>query len=433
MTKLRSLIRAAGAMSFVAAVTAVAVLAFCQSACKVGGKVAPVTIAAGGYHSLAIMHDGGLWAWGNNEQGQLGDGTNADKSLPVQVGGAKDWVAVAAGGYHTLAIKANGALWAWGCNNRGQLGDGTNTDRNVPVQVGRDRDWAAVAAGDYHTLAIKANGTLWAWGSNENGQAGTDDHNTNQYNAPVQVGADSDWAAVAVRGNTAAIKADGSLWAWGVFLDRGSTTFGWKPMQIGAAGEWAAAAGGYVTVAIKTDGSLWVWGDARSGNFSEGAERVDFIQVGAAGEWADAMEGITLEPGQRYSVALKTDGSIWAWGNNSVGQLGVGDSGEKTDRAAPVQVGQDNDWAAVAAGGYHTLALKANGGLWAWGGNQLGQVGTGDGNESLYPAPVKVGAGYRVPPKRQSLHFASQAPNQTNQTNPPIQRQTNIGQKGNNL
>ncbi|NLH74160.1 MAG: RCC1 repeat-containing protein, partial [Verrucomicrobia bacterium] len=119
-----------------------------------------VQVAAGGYHTLALKRDGTLWAWGLNEDGQLGDGTREDKSRPVQVGTASDWAAVAAGYWHTVALKRDGTLWAWGDNQYGQSGDGTTEDKSRPVQVGTATDWAAVAAGLWHTVALKRDGTL---------------------------------------------------------------------------------------------------------------------------------------------------------------------------------------------------------------------------------------------------------------------------------
>jgi C1A family cysteine protease len=174
-----------------------------------------LTIAAGYRHTLAIKSDGSLWAWGSNDFGQLGDGTNTDRNAPVQVGTAKDWAAVSAGETHTVALKADGSLWAWGSNDHGgQLGDGTDTNRNIPVRVGNAADWAAVSAGWGHTVALKTDGSLWAWGLNSSGQLG-DDTDTNR-NVPVRVGNAADWTAVLAGGyHNLALKADGSLWAWG--------------------------------------------------------------------------------------------------------------------------------------------------------------------------------------------------------------------------
>ena len=191
-----------------------------------------VSIAAGVDHTVAIKKDGSLWAWGKNDNGQLGDGTTNEKDVSVQIGSDTNWDFISAGGSHTVAIKTDGSLWAWGNNNDGQLGDDTQENRNVPVRIGFDADWAFVSAGGNHTLAIKTDGSLWAWGNNSFGQLGdgtsggvlsTGYNQSANKNAPVRIGLDTDWASVsagmdlmyAVTPHTVAIKTDGSLWAWG--------------------------------------------------------------------------------------------------------------------------------------------------------------------------------------------------------------------------
>jgi len=237
---------------------------------RVGKAKGWAAVAAGSRHTLAIKSNGSLWAWGSNEHGQLGDGTNISRTAPVQVGSDKDWKSVSTDCRHNMAIKADGSLWAWGANDCGQLGDGTNTDRNSPVRVGADSDWAAVAVGASHTLAIRANGSLWAWGSNKDGEAGTGDSDASQYVAPVHVGSAKGWKAVSAGdGYSAAISADGSLWAWGfnIFALLGSALLGGDlknrrtPGRVGADKTWVAvASGGFDnTLALKADGSLWVW------------------------------------------------------------------------------------------------------------------------------------------------------------------------------
>jgi alpha-tubulin suppressor-like RCC1 family protein len=139
-------------------------------------------IAAGGYHSLFLKSDGGLWAMGSDLNGQLGDNLTSDHFVPEQVG--VNVTAIAAGDYHSLFIKSDGSLWAMGRNEFGQLGDGTTTDRHLPVQIVASNVIAVTAGGD-HSLFIKSDGTLWAMGNNSQGQLG-DGTYTNRY-SPVQV------------------------------------------------------------------------------------------------------------------------------------------------------------------------------------------------------------------------------------------------------
>ena len=302
--------------------------------------VAATSIEAGDGHTVALKSDGTLWAWGWNYNGQLGDGTTEEvRYTPVQVGSATNWAAVAAGYWHTIALQLDGTLWAWGYNNNGQLGTGDNTDRCSPVQIGSDTDWVAVAAGDWHTVALKSDGTLWAWGWNGAYQLGTGD-NTDRY-SPVQIGSDTNWAAV--------------------------------------------AAGQYHTVSLKANGTFWAWGNNDYGQLGLGdgmPEQHAPVQVGSDTDWT------AVAAGKYHTVSLKANGTFWAWGNNGYGQLGLGD--EMPDQHAPVQVGSATNWVVMAVGDLHTVALESDGTLWAWGKNYYGQVG--NGNTADCYAPVQVGS-----------------------------------------
>ena len=180
---------------------------------QVGGLSGVAAIAAGGRHTVVLKNDGTVWAWGNNSDGQLGDGTAINRKTPVQVSGLGGVTTAAAGSSYTVVLKNDGTVWAWGYNNSGQLGDGTTTNRKTPVQASGLGGVTAIAAGG-HTVALKNDGTVWAWGYNNSGQLG--DGTTTNRKTPVQVGGLSGIAAIA-SGNehTVALKNDGTVWTWG--------------------------------------------------------------------------------------------------------------------------------------------------------------------------------------------------------------------------
>ena len=234
-------------------------------------------VASGHHHNLAVKSDGTLWAWGTNDYGQLGDGTTGvDRSPPVRVSGLTGVVGVAVSGSSSLAVKSDGTLWAWGFNGNGQLGDGTTTDRLTPKQVPNLTGVVAVAAGDKHSLAVKSDGTLWAWGENYWAQLG--DGTTTPRLEPNQVPNMKGFVAVAASNhNSLALKSDGTLWGWGRNTDGqlGDTTtypyFRRTPVPVNLPGGVVAmdAGGGYI-LAVKSDGTLWTWGNNERGQLGDG-------------------------------------------------------------------------------------------------------------------------------------------------------------------
>ena len=174
-------------------------------------------IAGGANHTLALKSDGTVWAWGSNFHGQLGDGSNTDRTTPVQVSGLSDVTAIAGGGDHAIALKSDGTVWAWGFNFYGQLGDGSNTDRTTPVQVSGLSDVTAIAGGYEHTIALESNGTVWTWGLNDHGQLG--DGTTTIRTTPLPVSGLRGVTTIAGGyEHTIALKSDGTVWAWGYNL-----------------------------------------------------------------------------------------------------------------------------------------------------------------------------------------------------------------------
>jgi alpha-tubulin suppressor-like RCC1 family protein len=245
------------------------------------------------------------------------------------------------------------------------------------VQVGSENNWASASAGNSFTVALKKNGTLWSWGINNLGQLG--DNTVIMKSSPVQVfGSATDWASVSA-GNThaMALKTNGTLWGWGDNgngkLGDGTTTERHFPVPVSSppANNYASvSAGNTFTVALKGDGTLWAWGANSSGQLGIGTTPLEvFTPTSVTGiNWSSVSAGAS------YTIALKTNGTLSAWGNNTNGQLGVGDN---SARSTPTLLPGSN-WAFVSAGSGHTIAVQNGGTLWAWGDNFFGQLGNGE-------------------------------------------------------
>ena len=324
-----------------------------------------------------LFSEGGLWNWGYNGYGQLGDSTMTHRSSPGQtIAGGTNWKQVACGYYNTAAIKTDGTLWTWGSNIYGQLGDSTNVAKSSPVQtITGGTNWKQVACGYKYTAAIKTDGTLWSCGYNGSGQLG--DSTITHRSSPVQtIAGGTNWKQVACgREHTTAIKTDGTLWTWGrdTYGQLGDSTIANKssPIQTIAGGtNWKqVACGRYHTTAIKTDGTLWSWGYNLFGELGDSTitRKSSPVQTIAGGtNWKQ------VACGEYNTAAIKTDGTLWLWGNNYAGQLG---DSTIISRSSPVQtITGGNNWKQVS-GAYHTAAIKTDGTLWLWGRNSEGQLG----------------------------------------------------------
>jgi alpha-tubulin suppressor-like RCC1 family protein len=343
-----------------------------------------------------------LNTWGYHSEGALGLGNRTTYSSPKQVGALTNWLQVVGSYAHTIAIKTDGTLWTWGYNSSGQLGLGNTTSYSSPKQVGALTTWAYVGTssdGSYGaSYAIKTDGTLWSWGSNANGRLGL--NNTTSYSSPKQVGALTNWLKVTSGSYTnfaVAIKTDGTMWSWGAnnygqlgislptYYSRSS------PVQIGALTTWANVSIGFnFAMAIKTDGTLWAWGDNSYGQQGLGntSSRSSPIQVGALTSWSRVSCGFQSDGG--FTQAVRTNGTLWSWGWNRAGQLGLNFTNYNATISSPNQVGSLTNWSNVSCGNQHTIALKTDGTLWSWGVNNLGQLG--QNNTTTLSSPVQIGA-----------------------------------------
>ena len=370
-----------------------------------GGNNPARDVAAGGNHTCAVRASGAVACWGDNTNGQLGDGTNVSRLTPVAVGGLSDAVAVAAGELHTCAVLGDGTVRCWGANSNGQLGDGTTTQRLAPVPVSGLTDVVGIAAGDLHTCAVLGNGGVRCWGDNATGQLG--DGTTTGSLVPTVVtipaiGSTANGAAIAVGAgdeHTCVRLADGSVRCWGGGdqgqLGDGSIADRLSPVGgNGLTSVVGIAAGGFHTCSLRANpisvsgaapSVAFCWGANSNGELGDGtiAQRTAPVPV------PGLASGVALAAGGAHTCAVLDTGRMRCWGDNAAGQIG---DGTTRQRLVPTRVATAAAPLArvvqVATGDSHTCALVSNGGVRCWGEGSFGQIGTGSTANVLRPAAV---------------------------------------------
>lgn len=338
-------------------------------------------VSSGATHTIAVRQDGSLWGWGRNHVGQLGLGDTTDRSSPTQMGTETNWMFVFCSNATSFAIKNNGTLWSWGWDGRGVLGNGgADTSISSPVQIGALTDWGSAAWGNrghgavgYDLVGvIKPNGSLWQWGGNRNGPVGNGTA-SNYYgvSSPVQISVGSTWNSIShtssgVDATSIGIRSDGTLWTWGQnwkgSLANGFDTYGtrYAPGQVGSITNWRVASGGVTSsasFAIRSNGTVFGWGKGyHTGALGYGTTSTSYIPINVNGstDWSYTSQD-KISTGNSFTVVIKQNGTLWGWGQNNNGQLGVGDT---TNRSSPVQVGTLFDWVKVAASQDNISALR---------------------------------------------------------------------------
>jgi alpha-tubulin suppressor-like RCC1 family protein len=345
-------------------------------------------LATGSDHTCAIREDGTLLCWGANDHGQLGLGAGvAAADAPTAVGAATDWDSVRAGVDYTCGLRA-GALYCWGHNMYGRLGVDDRADRDVPTRVGDATDWTSISVGAYHTCGLRTGGNLYCWGHNSSGRLGLDD--TMDRLVPTPVGG-TGWVGVSAGGShTCALDDDGAIWCWGGNgdgqLGLGEAARGMDhrtPTLLAPATGWTeVSTGSSHACGVRTDGSLWCWGSNGVGQLGLGAgapvRASEPTRVGSGTDWS------TVVGGSLRTCARRLDGSLWCWGSNG-GALGTGDD---VRRDAPAAVLAPAGWPRYSGGSGHTCGITTAGAVWCWGRNRDGQLGVGDAALRLVPARV---------------------------------------------
>ncbi|MEO7572985.1 MAG: fibronectin type III domain-containing protein [Acidimicrobiales bacterium] len=354
-----------------------------------------VRVAAGFAHSCAITNGGSVKCWGENGNGQLGNGGSVDSPSPVSVTALTGVVALGAGYAHACALVAGGAVKCWGDNGSGQLGNGDLIDRRTPVPVVGISGAIAIAAGGAHTCAVLAGGAVKCWGSNYRGQLGNG--STIDARTPVSVAGLSEAVTVSASlGHTCAVLSAGAVGCWGAnysgALGDGTTVASLVPVAVaGINGAVDVAAGGSYSEALHTcavlmSGAAMCWGSNSDGQLGNG------MTSNAPTPAPVPVTGITdatfVTAGDNHTCVVVGASALRCWGRNVSGQLGNGTSGNASNSPSPVSVVNVNGASVVTAGDYHTCAVVEDDGLACWGYNAAGQLGNGTTVDA--PTPVSV-------------------------------------------
>jgi alpha-tubulin suppressor-like RCC1 family protein len=351
----------------------------------------------------------GVYSWGFNGSGQLGNGNTTSSTSPVAVtGGALSGVnvmAVIAGGQHSLALSTSGAVYAWGRNAEGELGIGNTTNSSLPVAVTAGGlsgvSVAGLAGGGFHTLARTSSGAVYAWGFNGGGQLGNGGTATATIPVLINGGGLSGVNVTGVaagRMHSLARTSSGAVYAWGQNdrgeVGNGSTTNATTPTLITGGGlstvnVTSIAAGDQHSLAVTSTGALYTWGFNFSGQLGNGNTTSSSTPVLITGGGLSGATVVAAAAGSGYSLALTNTGAVYAWGDNSSGNLGTGNT---TNSLTPVLISfPANGSAKVVSLAAHqgtSFALESDGSLWAWGLNSNGDYGNGTTTNSLSPLKV---------------------------------------------
>ncbi len=341
-----------------------------------------------GREAMAGLHpDGTVYTWGSNQYGQLGQEHGASSLAPVMVQGLSSIIAVESGGYHVAAISTDGSVWTWGNNTYGQLGFDAGLSRvnSTPTLVRGVTNVTAIAAGYAHTAALTRDGALWGWGSMPGHVSATPVRVQGVPVAVKKVSAGNDFIL--------ALGVDDAVYAWG---GNGSGQLGngqqgaavIEPIRVaGLSQVLAISAGNSHALALRADGTIWAWGGNHHGQLGTDANDTRLPQPvrGLPTPLAGASAVKTIVAGERNSAVVYRDGSVWIWGSNSQGQFG---NSTTSGSSVPVRINGAGGMAAVSVGDGFVSVLLSDGRVFGMGANQAGQLGNNSMDASLVQVQV---------------------------------------------
>jgi alpha-tubulin suppressor-like RCC1 family protein len=370
----------------------------------VSGGLSFHSVSAGGTHTCGVTTGGAVYCWGNNIGGQLGAptaefcGIFPCSTTPVSVSGGRAFQSVSGGGLHTCGLTTAGAAYCWGNNDNGQLGDGTTLTRSTPVPVAAELTFRSVTAGDTHTCGVTTGGAVYCWGANESGQLG--DGTTVGRTTPVPVAGGLTFRSVSAGGtHTCGVTTGGAAYCWGGNgnefrrfgqLGDGSVTDSAVPVPVTGGLTFESVSAGKVhTCGVTAGGAAHCWGHNEDGELGNGAWGAVTVPGPVGGGLVLQSVGASIaNPRTAFACALTTGGAAYCWGFNGFGYLGTG-SDISTSTPAPVAGGLT--FQSVSVGGGHTCGVTTGGAAYCWGGNGSGQLGDGTNVDRWAPVPVTGG------------------------------------------
>ena len=356
------------------------------------------TFSNTGVHTCGIKSDDSLWCWGSNSSGMLGDNSTTQRNIPTSVSGGGTWKSVWGGDAHTCGIKSDDSLWCWGNNSSSQLGDTTTTNSLVPLPVAAGGVWSNASTGYGHTCGIRLSGVLYCWGGNGSGQLG--DNILSSLTVPREIYGGGTWNFIATGSNhTCGIKNNNSLYCWGwngsQQLGDNTSTNRLIPTAVSGGGSWGKVSLGYShSCGIKLDDSMWCWGANNYGMLGDNSTTARGVPTSVSGGGAWKYIHLSGSNFYSHSCGIKSDDTLWCWGHNNNGELG---DSTTTQRQVPTAVSGGGTWKKVSAGASffpYSCGIKSDDTLWCWGDNSSGQLGDGTTTQRLVPTAISGGGAW---------------------------------------